>query len=52
MELRRDGKELWVTSRWIKRVTVIDMDSKKVVHSIPVGRSPHGVYFHSHAPRS
>lgn len=51
MELTADGKELWVTSRWLKQVQVIDMDSKKIKHSIAVGRSPHGIYLHSHAPR-
>ena len=51
MELRRDGRELWVSSRWIKQVTVIDMQTKKISHRIPVGRSPHGIYFHTHAPR-
>ena len=51
MELRRDGRELWVSSRWIKQVTVIDMQTKKISHRIPVGRSPHGIYFHSHAAR-
>lgn len=51
MELKRDGSELWVTSRWIGRVSVIDMASRQLKHSIPVGRSPHGLYFHSHAPR-
>lgn len=52
MELSKDGKELWVTSRWIKKVTVVDMETKLVKHSIPVGRSPHGIYFYSHAARS
>jgi YVTN family beta-propeller protein len=51
MELRRDGRELWVSSRWTKRVTVLDMQTRKVIHSIPVGRSPHGIYFHTHAAR-
>ncbi len=52
MELSKNGKELWVTSRWIKRVSVVDMGTKQVVHSIPVGKSPHGVYFFSHAARN
>lgn len=51
MELRKDGSELWVTTRWINRVSVIDMKTKQVKHSIRVGRSPHGLYFPSHAPR-
>jgi YVTN family beta-propeller protein len=51
MELRRDGSELWVTSRWINRVSVIDMKTRQLKHSIRVGRSPHGLYFRDHAPR-
>ena len=51
MELSADGKTLWATQRWIKKVAVIDVPNKKVIKMIPVGRSPHGVYFHNHAPR-
>ncbi|MGE5240831.1 MAG: PQQ-binding-like beta-propeller repeat protein [Bacteroidota bacterium] len=51
MELKRDGSELWVTSRWINRVSVIDMRTGILMHSIHVGRSPHGIYFHDHAAR-
>ncbi|MFC3108086.1 cytochrome D1 domain-containing protein [Undibacterium arcticum] len=51
MELTDDGKTLWVTLRWIKKVAVIDVASKKVIKLIPVGRSPHGVYFINHAAR-
>ncbi|MGZ3183180.1 MAG: YVTN family beta-propeller repeat protein [Telluria sp.] len=50
MELTDDGKTLWATLRWIKKVAVIDVASRKVVKLIPVGRSPHGVYFANHAP--
>ena len=51
MELQKDGRRLWVTSRWINRVTVVDMQTRAIVQSIRVGRSPHGIYFSSHAPR-
>ena len=51
MELTDDGKTLWVTLRWIKKVAVIDVASKKILKLIPVGRSPHGVYFINNAPR-
>lgn len=51
MELSADGKTLWTTLRWVKKVAVIDVASKKVIKLIPVGRSPHGVYFNNHAPR-
>lgn len=51
MELTEDGKTLWVTLRWIKKVAVIDVASKKVIRLIPVGRSPHGVFFANNASR-
>jgi YVTN family beta-propeller protein len=50
MELTPDGKTLWTTLRWVKKVAVIDVPSRKVIREIPVGRSPHGVYFINHAP--
>jgi YVTN family beta-propeller protein len=49
MELTADGRQLWVTSRWIKKVTVIDTQERKVLAQYPVGRSPHGLYFHNRA---
>jgi YVTN family beta-propeller protein len=52
MEVSADGSELWVTSRFIKRVHVVDIATGKIKHAIPVGRSPHGVYFFGHAARS
>ena len=51
MEVTADGKTMWVTLRWIKKVAVIDIASRKVIKLIPVGRSPHGVYFMNHSPR-
>jgi DNA-binding beta-propeller fold protein YncE len=51
MEVRADGKELWATARFARKVQVVDLDQKRVTRSIPVGRSPHGVYFFDHAPR-
>lgn len=51
MEITPDGKTMWVTLRWIKKVAVIDLVTRKVIKLIPVGRSPHGVYFADHAPR-
>jgi YVTN family beta-propeller protein len=50
MELTADGKLLWVTSRFAKQVSIVDMASRKVVRTIPVGRSPHGIYLHNRAP--
>ena len=51
MEITADGKTMWVTLRWIKKVAVIDLATRKVIKLIPVGRSPHGVYFVNHSPR-
>lgn len=52
MEVTRDGTELWVTSRWVKKVHVIDIATGKMKKIIQVGRSPHGVYFFGHAART
>ncbi|TFW15577.1 YVTN family beta-propeller repeat protein [Duganella callida] len=51
MEVTDDGKTMWVTLRWIKKVAVIDLPSRKVIKLIPVGRSPHGVFFFNSAQR-
>ena len=51
MELTKDGRQLWVTARWAKRVTVIDVATRAVIKHIPVGKSPHGIYFATHAAR-
>jgi len=44
MDITPDGKELWVTQRFLRRVAIVDIDTLKVVASIPVGKSPHGVF--------
>jgi hypothetical protein len=51
MELSADGKWMWVTARTRKDVALVNMETKQVEKRIPVGRSPHGVYFYDHAPR-
>jgi YVTN family beta-propeller protein len=51
MEITADGKQLWVTTRWRRTVSVIDIASKKIIAEIPVGKSPHGIFFAAHAPR-
>lgn len=51
MDISADGKLLLVTSRWAKKLTVIDTEARKVVRQINVGRSPHGVWTLDHAPR-
>ena len=51
MDVSADGKLLLVTSRWAKKLTVIDLASKTVVRQVNVGKSPHGVWTLAHAPR-
>ncbi len=49
MDVTDDGKELWVTFRFAKKVGIIDIASRKLISTIPVGKSPHGIFFHSSA---
>lgn len=51
MDLMADGKTLLVTSRWARKLSVIDTDKKQVVRQVSVGKSPHGVWTLAHAPR-
>lgn len=51
VELSADGKLLMVTSRWARKLTVIDTETKKIIRQVSVGRSPHGVWTLDHAPR-
>ena len=51
MDISRDGKQILVTSRWSKKLTVIDIATRKVVKQVNVGKSPHGVWTLDHAPR-
>lgn len=51
MDVSRDGKLIYVTSRWARKLSVIDMASHKVLRQVDVGRSPHGVWTLDHAPR-
>ena len=40
-----------VTSRWARKLTVIDTETRQVVRQVTVGKSPHGVWTLDHAPR-
>jgi len=51
MDLSADGRYIYVASRWIKKLTVIDTRTRKVVRQVSVGKSPHGVWTLDHAPR-
>jgi len=50
MELTPDRRFLWVTFRFTRFVGVIDMKTLKLVNTIKVGKSPHGIYFYNRAP--
>jgi YVTN family beta-propeller protein len=50
MDVLADGKTLLVTSRWARKMTVVDLEQKKVVNQVSVGKSPHGVWTLNHAP--
>jgi len=50
MEVSADRKWLWVTQRWGKTVAVVDIDARRIVQTIAVGRSPHGIFFADSAP--
>ncbi len=52
IEVLADGKTLLVTSRWARKLTVIDIEKKTITHQTKVGRSPHGVWTLAHAPRN
>ena len=43
MDVSADGKTLYVTSRWAKKLSVIDLDSREVVRQINVGVAPMAV---------
>ncbi|HEY1102283.1 MAG TPA: YncE family protein [Burkholderiaceae bacterium] len=51
MDVSTDGKTLFVTSRWARKLSVIDLTSRKLVRQVTVGKSPHGVWTLDHAPR-
>ena len=51
MDVVAGGRILLVTSRWARKLTVIDTETRKVVRQVAVGKSPHGVWTLDHAPR-
>jgi DNA-binding beta-propeller fold protein YncE len=50
MELTADKRYMWVTFRFAKHVGIIDLATRKLVKTIAVGRSPHGIFFDDRAP--
>ncbi|RYE43056.1 MAG: YncE family protein [Hyphomicrobiales bacterium] len=51
MEVLQGGRLLMTTSRWARRLTIIDTQTREVVKQVKVGKSPHGVWTLDHAPR-
>jgi YVTN family beta-propeller protein len=51
MEVTAGGRYLLATSRWARKLTIIDTETK-VIRQVKVGKSPHGVWTLEHAPRS
>lgn len=51
MDVSADGKLILLSSRWGRKMTVIDTETRKVLRQISVGKSPHGVWTLDHAPR-
>ena len=51
MDVSADKRYIYVSSRWARKLSVIDTQEKKVVRQVNVGKSPHGVWTLSHAPR-
>ena len=52
MEVSKDGKTLLLASRWARKLTVIDIPTRKVLRQVRVGKSPHGVWTLDHAGRN
>jgi YVTN family beta-propeller protein len=52
MAFSAGGAELWATGRWRSQVDVIDLATGALKGTIPVGRSPHGIYIHDVPPQA
>jgi YVTN family beta-propeller protein len=46
MAISPDGREIWVTGRWRASVDVLDRATGALKTTIPVGRSPHGIFLY------
>jgi YVTN family beta-propeller protein len=51
MDLMADDRTLLVTSRWARKLSIIDTTTRQVTAQVKVGRSPHGVWTLNHAAR-
>ena len=50
MEVSADGATLWVTTRWARKLTVIDIAKRSIIQQYAVGASPHGIFLNARAP--
>lgn len=44
LDFTPDGKQIWVTQRWRRKVMAIDLATRRILGIVNVGRSPHGIY--------
>lgn len=51
MEILPDGRTLLFTSRWARKLSVMDLQTKKMIRQVKVGKSPHGVWTLDHVKR-
>jgi YVTN family beta-propeller protein len=51
MEILPDGRTLLFTSRWARKLSVMDLQTKQLIQQVKVGKSPHGVWTLDHMPR-
>jgi YVTN family beta-propeller protein len=51
MDVMTGGRFLLVTSRWARKLTIVDTETGQVVRQVKVGKSPHGVWTLDHAAR-
>jgi YVTN family beta-propeller protein len=51
MEVLAGGRYLMTTSRWARKLTIVDTETRQIVRQVKVGKSPHGVWTLDHAPR-
>ena len=45
LQVSPDGRQLWTSNRFNGTVSVIDTRTGRVIHTITVGSSPHGLAF-------
>ena len=51
MDVSADGRWLYVSARWARKMLVSDTVERKVARAVQVGKSPHGVWTLRHAKR-